>query len=316
MALHPQVQKILDAGKRLPPLETLSVKEARKRCRDAFVTRGIPLPVYRVEDTSFNIFYEKRTQTVPIRIYKPTPGRRFPVLVYFHGGGFVLNNLDTHDGICRSLCKTAECIVVSVDYALAPENPYPTALHQCYTATKWVMAHAAGFGGAPGRIAVAGDSSGGMLAAGVTLMARDLGLPDILFQLLIYPSLDYYRPGTPSYRQYGEGYSLTREIMAWFFELYLGKQQDMDSPYLFPSRASDLSRLPPTHIITAEYDPLRDEAEIFANRVEQAGIKTTCKRYNGMIHGFIIMHQDIDMGKTALLDAGRLVKSEFNDHDR
>lgn len=212
------------------------------------------------------------------------------MLVYFHGGGFVVNSLDTHDAICWNLANTASCMVISVDYA---------------------RSHAEDFGGDLQRIAVGGDSSGGTLAAGVTLMARDLSMPDICLQMLLYPALDYYLPGTPSYEKFSAGYSLTRQIMIWFFSLYLPKEFNRDAPYLFPLRAKNLKNLPCTRIITAEYDPLRDEAELYAALLEKSGGSVTLKRYSGMIHGFIIMHPAIDTGKTALTDAGIMLKNHF-----
>jgi acetyl esterase len=202
--------------------------------------------------------------------------------------------------------------VISVDYARAPEFQYPLALKQCWQVTIWAVQNAVKIGGDPLRIAVGGDSSGGTLAAGVTLMARDFKTLKICFQLLLYPALDYYLPGTPSYQKFSTGYSLTRQIMIWFFSHYLPAGYDRNDPYLFPARTTNLENLPPALIITAEYDPLRDEAEHYAKLLEKAGGSVILKRYHGMIHGFIIMHGAIDIGKTALEYAGATLKKQFN----
>jgi len=311
MPVDPQVRQILDHGKLLPAMETLSVDAARKRCLETFCTKDVPEYIKEIENRILNISIDNIVQRIKVRIYTPESRAPLPVLVYFHGGGFVVNSLDTHDAICRNLANNGNCIVISVDYALSPEYKYPLALKQCYNVTAWVAQHAAEIGGDPLRIAVGGDSSGGTLATGVTLMARDLMTPGICFQLLLYPALDYYLPGTPSYHKFSTGYSLTRQIMIWFFSHYLPVEFDKDDPYLFPARAKSHENLPPALIITAEYDPLRDEAELYAKLLETAGGSATLKQYHGMIHGFIIMHETIDTGKTALAYAGSILKKQF-----
>ncbi|WP_022666205.1 alpha/beta hydrolase [Desulfospira joergensenii] len=323
MPVHPQAQRILDAGKLLSPMETLTVAAARQRCMDTFCTGHPPEKIRSIQDRILDLGPDLRLDAfqdlgsgpfpdrIPVRIYTPDGQAPQPVLVYFHGGGFVVNNLDTHDGICRNLANRAGSIVVSVDYSRAPEFRFPAALLQCYKATAWVARNAAQIGGDPHRIAVGGDSSGGTLAAGVTLMARDMGAPPVCFQLLIYPALDDCLPGTLSYRKFSTGYSLTLAIMKWFFDHYLPGKIDKDTPYLFPARSKSLENLPGALIITAEYDPLRDEGEEYAFRLEKAGSDVTLKRYEGMIHGFIIMHRAIDRGKQALEEAGEFLKNRF-----
>ncbi|MCF8093559.1 MAG: alpha/beta hydrolase [Desulfotignum sp.] len=311
MPIDPQARKILDESISLPALENLSVDAARKRCRDAFCAKEILEHVNNVENRILSLTVDQSIYNIPVRIYTPDAKEPLPVLVYFHGGGFVVNNLDTHDAICRHLANTADCIVVSVDYARSPEYRYPVALKQCYRVTAWVAENARVLGGDPSRIAVGGDSSGGTLAAGVSLMGRDLGTPHICFQLLLYPALDYYLPGTDSYEKFSTGYALTRQTMRWFFSLYLPANFNRDDPYLFPVRAQSHDNLPVTHIITAQYDPLRDEAEQYAGLLEKAGSVVTLKRYSGMIHGFIIMHKAIDIGKKALKEAGIVLKNQF-----
>lgn len=311
MSVDSQVQKVLEQGCLLPAMETLSVDAARKRCLEAFCTKDVPEYVNQIKNQTIEISINQIVQKIQIRIYTPEAQLPLPVLIYFHGGGFVLNNLDTHDAICRNLANNGECIVISVDYARAPEYQYPMALKQCWQVTLWVAKNASRIGGDPLRIAVGGDSSGGTLAAGITLMARDFKALKICFQLLLYPALDYYLPGTPSYEKFSTGYSLTREIMIWFFSHYLPLEFDRNDPYLFPARVKSHANLPPALIITAEYDPLRDEAELYARLLEKAGGSVILKRYNGMIHGFIIMHDAIDIGKTALTYAGAALKKQF-----
>lgn len=321
MPVHPQAQAVLDQGRRLAPMETLNVAEARKRCLEAFCTQDPKEPVKWVQDRTLqleghpDLFKEipgtRVLSRVPVRIYTPDETGRLPVLVYFHGGGFVVNSLDTHDAICRHLANRARCLVVSVDYARAPEYRFPTALMQCFGVTKWLFRNLGSMGKDVGRIAVGGDSSGGTLAAGVALMARDMAGPPICSQVLIYPALDHCRPGTPSYTRFSTGYSLTRPIMQWFFDHYLPTGLDKDTPYLFPARSNDLSRLPPALIVTAEYDPLRDEGENYAKGLARAGGTVTLTRYPGMIHGFVLMHRVIDRGREALDQTGDFLKQIF-----
>jgi len=311
MPVDPQAQQVLELGKLLAPMETLSVKAARKRCRDAFCTKTELDLVKKIQDLTIELVVDYTPYKVPVRIYTPDTRSLLPMLLYFHGGGFVVNNLETHDAICQNLARNGECIVVSVDYARAPEYQYPVALRQCYGITKWAENNGEAIGGDPTRIAVGGDSSGGMLAAAVSLMSRDRKAPHICCQLLLYPTLNYYLPGTSSYRKFSTGYSLTRNTMKWFFSHYLPKEIDLNDAYLFPARAKSFENLPPALIITAEYDPLRDEAEQYALVLEKAGTLATLKRYDGMIHGFIIMHRAIDKGKIALGDAGDFLKKTF-----
>ena len=204
-------------------------------------------------------------------------------MVFFHGSGFVLCSLDTHDGMCRNLCAGGGCVVVSVDYRLAPEEKFPAATDDCLLATRWAAEHAAEIGADPARIVVAGDSAGGNLAAVTALRVRDEGGPELCGQLLLYPVTDYHTPGTPSYVENGDGYGLTRATMEWFWDHYLAEAADALHPHASPLRAPDLSGLPPAFVMTAEYDPLRDEAEVYGRRLDAAEIV----RVPGMNHGFL-----------------------------
>jgi len=240
---------------------------------------------------------------IPVRVYTPSDvDGPAPVVVFYHGGGWVIGDLDSHDRECRAICNRARCIVVSVHYRLAPEAPFPAAFDDAVAALDWVGANAAAVGGDPARIAVAGDSAGGNLAAAVSLMARDLGGPAVGFQLLIYPIVDcdFDRP---SYTENADGYMLTRDVMMWFWDQYVPDTARRSDPYVNVLATEDLRGLPPTHVITAEYDPLRDEGEAYAARLEAAGVPVTHTRYDGMIHGFLSFADFVDVGKQALTEA-------------
>jgi len=286
MQLDPQAQAYLDtldsAGE--PPQHAMSVEEARAGFLGLAALAGEPPVVGSVENREI----AGPESQIPLRIYTPEGEGPFPLLVYFHGGGWILGNLDVHDAVCCALTNAAGCITVSVDYRLAPEHKYPAAPEDCYAATRWVAENAGSFNGDPTRIAVGGDSAGGNLAAVVTLMARDRGGPRLAYQLMIYP-ITNHSFDTPSYQENARGYSLTRDDMVWFWDHYLSSEDDGKHPYASPLQAQDLSNLPPALVVTAEYDPLRDEGEQYAGRLQEAGNQATVMRYNGMIHGFFSM---------------------------
>lgn len=287
MPVDPQIQMLLDLRAALPPLHTLTVAQAREQ----FAARTIP--GVRIPDVArvANRDMQGPGGSLALRVYTPIaagsfPMGPFPLMVFFHGSGFVVCSLDTHDGMCRNLCAGTGCVVVSVDYRLAPEHPFPAASDDCLAATRWAVANAAALGADPGRVLVAGDSAGGNLAAVTALRIRDQGGPRLLGQLLIYPVTDHHEPGTPSMTENAEGYGLTRAGMAWFWGHYLADKSEASNPYACPLRAADLSGLPPALVVTAEYDPLRDEAELYAERLRQAGVETEVERWAGMNHGF------------------------------
>jgi acetyl esterase len=247
---------------------------------------------------------------IPVRIYAPSAARGLPVLVYFHGGGFVVGSLDTHDGTCRSLANAIGCAVVSVDYRLAPEHKFPAGPEDCYAATRWVAEKGAEIGVDGSRVAVGGDSAGGNLAAVVALMARDRRGPALRHQLLVYPVANHDF-GTASYEENKQGYLLSREMMRWFWNHYLVTPEDGKNPYASPLRATSFASLPPAHVITAGFDPLRDEGEALAARLAQAGVPTTQVRYDGMFHGFFSMGAMIDAGKRAVAEAAAAVRAHL-----
>ncbi len=225
---------------------------------------------------------------IPVRIYTPDAPAPKPVIAFFHGGGFVICSVDTHDGLARRLANATGAVVVSVEYRLAPEARCPAAADDCYAATQWVYEHGAELGGDTSRLTVAGDSAGGNLAAVVAQMARERSAPPIASQVLIYPVIDAACDSL-SYTENGEGYFLEAHGMRWFWEHYLGPDGDGTHPLASPIRANDFSGLPPAVVITAEYDPLRDEGEAYAAALEAAGVPVVLRRYDGMIHGFVSM---------------------------
>jgi acetyl esterase len=230
--------------------------------------------------------------------------------VWFHGGGWVVGDLETADPTARHLTVGAKCVVISVDYRLAPETKFPGAADDSYAATVWAVQHATRFNADPGNIAVGGDSAGGNLAAAVALMARDRSGPSLAFQLLVYPviSRDFDRS---SYRQNAEGFGLTLDAMRWYWDHYLQHPEDASNPYAAPLVAEHLKGLPPALVITAECDPLRDEGEAFAKRLQAAGVPTTYSRYDGMIHGFFGMNAVLDKGKQAVAEACAALQQAF-----
>jgi acetyl esterase len=307
MPLDPQARTVLDtlAAMGLPPVGSVSAVESRI----AMATRPLP-PGAEVASVE-NRRVVGPDGDIPVRIYTPIGQAPLPVLVWFHGGGWVLGSLDASDHTCRELANTAGCLVVSVDYRLAPEHKFPAGLRDCDFVFQWALANAASLGGDPTRVAVGGDSAGGNLSTAVCLSARSRGGPAPIFQVLIYPVIDHDFD-RPSYCENAEGYMLTAHSMRWFWEQYVHSPAEMADPLASPIHASDLSGLPPALIITAEFDPLRDEGEAYADRLRQAGVPVVLSRYDGMIHGFFGMFPAIDKGKLAVGQASEALKSAFN----
>jgi acetyl esterase len=305
MPVDPQIRTLLTLRAALPELHTLSVADARAQ----FAVRDFPgLRKPQVAGVT-NRDMQGPAGSLPLRIYTPLGKGPFPLMVFYHGSGFVVCSLDTHDGMARNLCAGTGCVVVSVDYRLAPEAKFPAGPDDCLAATRWAAANASALGADPGQIIVAGDSAGGNLAAVTALRIRDEGGPRLLGQLLIYPVTDYIEPGTPSMQENAEGYGLTRAGMAWFWNHYLADPADGLHPHASPFRANDLAGLPPALVVTAEYDPLRDEGEYYADRLRQAGVPTQMKRWDGMNHGFFFWPGVVDRAGEAMDEACAWVRT-------
>ena len=305
MPLHPQAEAALQAERAsgAPPLETLTAAEARARSKAAGDAVPPPGLVARVEDRRIP---GPADGGVPVRIYWPAApdGAQPPLLVWFHGGGWVTGDLDGNDAVCHMLAQAAGAIIVSVDYRLSPEHRFPDGLEDSYAATLWTANHAAELGGRADAIAVGGASAGGNIAAAVALLARERGGPRLVHQLLVYPVTDCAFE-TDSYQRNGEGYGLSRTSMAWYWRQYLGDDlAEADNPLASPLRAETLVGLPRAHVITAEYDPLCDEGEEYGRRLEEEGTPTVATRYPGMLHGFFTRVNQYDDAAKAITEAG------------
>ena len=299
MPVDPQIQILLGARAALPPMHTLSVADARLQ----MAARAIPgLRIPEVASV-VNRDMPGPGGPLPLRIYTPEGPGPFPLMVFFHGSGFVVCSLDTHDAMCRNLCVGTGSVVVSVDYRLAPEHKFPAAPDDCLAATRWVVANAAALRGDTTRVIVAGDSAGGNLAAVTALRCRDEGGPALAGQLLIYPVTDYHTPGTPSYAENADGYGLTRAGMEWFWNHYLTDPSHGTHPHAAPLRAPSLAGLPPAYVTTAEYDPLRDEGEYYGEALRAAGVPTRIKRWDGVNHGFFFFVGIVDKSGAAMDEA-------------
>ncbi len=309
MPLHPQVQAMRTRreASRTPQLYTLSVDEARAADLASIqASGGDPEHVAEVTDREI----PGPGGPLPIRIYRPVTGAELPVLVYFFGGGWTLGTIDTSDAVCRSLANATGCLVVSAGYRLAPEHRFPAAVHDCHAAVRWVAEHAAELGADPAMIAVGGDSAGGNLAAAVTLLARADGDLPLAGQLLVYPNTDY-RSHTLSMREGTDPYLFNATSVAWYWENYLSRPEDGLDPLASPLRAETLTGLPPALVITAEYDPLRDQAEEYARRLGREGVPVTLTRYDGMVHGFFCMGGELEAGRRALAQAAQQLRTWF-----
>jgi acetyl esterase len=305
VALDPQARALLDQIESLgtPPMSEQTPDEARAGFLLLASIAGAPEEAVPTEDRSVPGF---DGNDIPVRVYRPQSERPLPVVVYFHGGGWVIGDITTHDTTCQRLAAGVPAVVVSVDYRLAPEHRFPAAVDDCEAATSWVSAHAAELGGDPARLAVAGDSAGGNLAAVISRRARDAGGPPIAFQLLVYPGTDMTR-SLPSHTENGTGYLLDGETMTWFLENYMA-DADPEHPDASPLFVEDLSGLPPAFVLTAEFDPLRDEGEAYADRLRAAGVPVTTSRYDGMIHGFYGLDSIFDSATKATAETVRALR--------
>lgn len=285
MAIDPAAAALLEqfATSGAPPMNEMPPTEAREVAQGFLALAG---PGEEVADVS-NRSIPGPASDIPVRIYTPAgaPEGLLPCLVYFHGGGWVIGDLDALDSTLRALANRAGAKIVSVGYRLSPEHKFPAPLDDCFAALRWVADHGRDIGVDPEHLAVGGDSAGGTLAAGVTLRARDEGGPALDLQVLVYPVTNHGFD-TPSYQENGDSYLLTKDLMVWFWDHYLAVASDGGNPLASPLRSEDLSNLPPAVVITGEYDPLRDEGEAYAAKLTEAGVPVTHTRYDGQIHAF------------------------------
>jgi len=307
MALDPHVQALLDELATLgaAPLDQLTPTEARE-----LTDAGVVLLTGTGADevATADATAPGPAGPIPVRVYTPTdsPPPR-PIVVYFHGGGFVIGNIETHDAVCRDLATDSGAVIVSVDYRLAPEHPFPAAVEDCWAALEWAHEHAAELGADPERLAVAGDSAGGTLAA-VTAMLSSRGGPPVRFQLLVYPGVGV-SDDQPSVIENGDGYLLTRADIEWFIDHYLGSGGDMHDPRVDPIHADDLSRVAPAHVMTVEYDPLRDGGHAYAKRLQESGIAVTVRCYPGLVHGAFSMQAVVPASRVMIRDAAEILRA-------
>ncbi|GAA1984742.1 alpha/beta hydrolase [Catenulispora subtropica] len=309
MPLDPQIQAMRERRVRAgaPQLYTLSLAEARAADLASIQAEaGEPEPVHEVTDHLLPLTDRK----IPVRVYRPRAEQPLPALLYFFGGGWTLGSLETCDAVCRSLANTAGCLVISVGYRLAPEHRFPAAVEDCHEAVAYVAAHAAEFGADPSRLAVGGDSAGGNLAAAVALLTRTEPAVRLAGQLLVYPNTDQLADDE-SLRAHDDPWLFNHRSVGWYRGHYLADDADAADPLASPLRAPDLTGLPPALVITAEYDPLRDQGEEYAARLADAGVDVEITRYPGMVHGFFTMLDSVDAARTAVIQSAATLERWF-----
>jgi acetyl esterase len=309
MALDPQARALLDyldeSG--APTLDQLDPDSARKVYeRGCEVWRGNPPTPHAVRSLSI----AGPACELHALLYQPSEDSNLPLLVFFHGGGFTIGSSKSHDAVCRSLCVEAKCLVVSVDYRLAPEAKFPAAVEDAWAALNWVVNNAAKLGADVDRIAIGGDSAGANLSAVVCLMAKEAGGPTLVHQLLIYPGTDTSRQ-FDSHQKFARGYRLTADLLAWFYHHYFDKNTDTAQWRASPLNAPDHSGLPPAFILSAGFDPLQDENRAYADKLAASGVPVQYSHYAGMIHGFITMAGVFDQTRIALSECAEQLRLAF-----
>jgi acetyl esterase len=306
--LDPQAREVMNylAGLNLPSIDRIAPSEARRQYRDVRAALRPPAPdLFEVRDLAA----AGTAGAISLRLYRPAEGV-LPALVYFHGGGWVVGDLETHDVVCRQIAMQAHAVVIAVDYRLAPEHPFPAAVEDAWGATTWIAAHAAELGIDSKRLAIGGDSAGGGLAAVVALMARDSGKLRLTLQVLVYPVTDL-RAESASYSKYAEGYFLTRAAMQWYAAQYAPTPQAIEDWRASPLRAPWVHGVAPALIIAAELDPLCDEGEAYARRLQGARVPVEYHRLDGMIHGFLTMGGRIDAANQAITMIAAALRKAF-----
>ena len=306
--LHPTLKEILSVTKEANnlPMSRMSLAEIRNGPMKMKPLAGEPKAMAKV----MNHIIRTNEGDLLMRLYYPKDNKPLPVLLYFHPGGFVKGDIDSHDPVCRSIAEASGCLVASINYPLAPENPFPRAITAAKEALQWIATHSTELN-SDGRIAVAGENAGGNLAAVLTQEVRENIHPKISFQVLIYPQTDFTFSSL-SQQEYSSGYLLERDSIEWYKKQYIPQDQDAMDPRISPLYAHDFSSLPPALIITAEYDPMRDEGETYAQKLKSAGVPTELKRYKGMVHGFFQMKGILDETRLAINHVGETLKTHFS----
>lgn len=312
MPLHPQFESLLEASRDFQGAASIPVAELRQHVRaasTAFPTLDVPLQ--SIEERTI----PGPAKPITVRVYTPVGTAPFPIIVYMHGGGFVVGDLDTQDMIARGLCHGGEAILVSVDYRLAPEHPFPAPVDDAWAALLWAHHEAVSIGGDPARLAVAGDSAGAILAAAIALRARDAGGPQLTGQILWYGSCNYPSIDTPSAIEFADGPILTRADTEFFWNQYLSAPAtDQNHPWASPMRATSHAGLPPAFVGTAELDPSRDDAEDYGRALASAGVPAEIRRYPGMVHGFISWLGIVEGANQSMQEATDWLKARFTRH--
>lgn len=311
--LHPQTKTMLERirSAAAPPFDQLTPRQSREIYRTRVAQVNLPkADLASVEDRSI----PGPHGPIGLRVYRPSAsGEALPLVVFFHGGGFVLGDLETHDPQCRLLAALSPCVVVSVDYRLAPENKFPAAIDDSYAAICWAHEHAGALGGDPDRLAVCGDSAGGTIAIVMTQLARQRGGPPIGLQLLVYPGTDRLEATAPrpSHAFYDGGLFLTRDLVQWYADQYYPASANPDDFRFCPIANPVLSGLPTALIVTAEYDPIRDDGKAYAERLKAAGVPVTYRCYAGQVHGFFVWGAVVEDGRKVIDDLVAAMKGRF-----
>lgn len=305
IAVNLQVDKLLNPqsvnGKSIKEIREISNKQATKWSKE-------PIPFSNIKDININVSYGK----IPVRIYTPGSSKQYPVIIYSHGGSWVSGSYYAYDNVCRKLSQDSKAIVIAVDYRLAPEHPFPSAITDVYNVLLWSNSNAKSINGDGSKIALAGDSAGGNISAAISQMSRDKNGPHITCQVLIYPATNIYELNTKSWSDFAKGYVLTKENSEKFISMYVPKKEDRKNPYASPLLANKFDHLPDTLVITAEIDPLRDEGEAYAEKLKKAGIQVNTTRYNGVPHGFVSMDKITDKADKAINEITVYLRNKFN----
>lgn len=303
VALNLQLNKLLSPK----PLNSSSIKETRKYLDSQSNKSDTTIPFSNIKNTVINT----NSYKIPVRIYTPEVKGKLPVIIYSHGGFWIAGSVDTHDSICRKLSKNTNAIVISVNYRLAPENPFPAAVNDIYSVLQWTYKNSESINGDKKHIAIAGDSSGGNLSAAVSLMARDKNGPPITCEVLIYPPTNIYKLNSKSWSYFSKSINLSAQDMQKYISLYVPREKDRKNPYASPLLAKNFSKLPDTLMIVAQIDPLHDEDIAYANKLKAAGTKVKVNEYDGVPHGFITMGKITNKSPEALNDIYSYIIKEF-----